>query len=138
MTSDQSDLISKFVNEIRKGSVQEPEGMRRERLKNWNSQVAKFRSMRKPRHSLFLFQLRLRIRFIDCHVAFKTDQIILFGSSKTMVRVAIPFKVTKSYAKWLCINRFNLALRILLPWNVFPSEMTDCTWWVFKIIRKGS
>ena len=44
-----------------------------------------------------------------------------------MVRVVITFKVTKSYAKWLCINRFNLAGRILLLWNVFPSEMTDCT-----------
>ena len=38
--------------------------------------------LRKPRHSLVLFQLRLRVRFINCHVAFKTDQIILFGSSK--------------------------------------------------------
>ena len=34
MTSHQSDLISKFGNEIRKGRGQGPEGMRRERLKN--------------------------------------------------------------------------------------------------------
>ena len=46
-----------------------------------------------------------------------------------MVRVVITFKVIKSYAKWLCINRFNLAGRILLPWNVFPSEGELVQWW---------
>ena len=71
--------------------------------------------LRKARHSLFLFQLRLRVRFIDCHVAFTNRPNYIIKVLKTMVKVVITFKVTKSYAKWLCINRFNLAGGILSP-----------------------